>query len=80
MESYDNLRAQRDAIEARQNKAAEEKIVRKCADIVMQAARDYNRSAAARDKEGYHRIARDLEEKALVCLAVQQQILREFEL
>jgi len=79
MESYEKLRAQRDAIEERQRKKAEEKIVRKCADIVMRSAREYNQMATDRSKEGLHELARELESKALVCVAVNQQILREFE-
>jgi hypothetical protein len=79
-DEYERLREQRDAIEARQKKKADEVIVRKCADIVMQAAREYNRSAMDRRKDGRHDLATELESKALVCVAVHQQILREFEL
>ena len=80
MDEYERMKEQRDAIEAKQKRKADEIIVRKCADIVMAAARDYNRLAARKDQEGYHRIATDLEEKAQICMAIHQQILREFEL
>jgi hypothetical protein len=79
-DEYERLREQRDAIEARQKKKADEIIVRKCADIVMCAAREYNKSATDRRKDRQHDLAAELESKALVCAAVHQQILREFEL
>jgi len=77
---YDNMKAQFDEMEARHKRVAEEKIVRKCADIVMRAAREYNQMAMDRNKEGRYQLAAELESKALVCVVVHQQILREFEL